>query len=113
MQSLQKSIQPIINDFDLTEIEIRKAKEVSQGISEEFDKYDHDLVIIGASNEWSIKNVLFGTIPDVVADQSPCSVLMVRRFVPDDWTVKAGEGLKRVKEQLGMSSSPETTSGIE
>ncbi|HMB98982.1 MAG TPA: amino acid permease [Balneolaceae bacterium] len=110
LEYLQKSIKLIIKDLDLAEIEIREAKEVSDGISEEFENHDHDLVIIGASHEWSIKNVLFGTITDVVADQAPCSVLMVRRYLPDDWTIKAGEGLKRVKEQLGLSSSPETAS---
>jgi len=64
--------------------------------------------VIGASREWGIRNVLFGTIPDVIADRSPCSVLMVRRYITEDWKIKATEGLKRVKEQLGMSTSPDT-----
>ncbi len=106
--SLKEAIQIIIEDTGNVEIEVRKATDVSSGITDEFNDHDHDLVIIGASHEWSIKNVLFGTIPDVVADQAPCSVLMVRRFVPDDWTIKAGEGLKRLKEQLGMNTSPDT-----
>jgi amino acid transporter/nucleotide-binding universal stress UspA family protein len=37
-----------------------------------------DLIIMGASNEWSLRQRLFGSIPDQVADQAPVSVLMVR-----------------------------------
>jgi len=106
-ESLGKAVKKIVQDVEPMNIEIREAVDVSSGITKEFEQHTHDLVIIGASHEWSIKNVLFGTIPDIIADQAPCSVLMVRRYVPDDWTVKASEGLKRVKEQLGMTSSPE------
>jgi nucleotide-binding universal stress UspA family protein len=38
----------------------------------------HDLIVMGASNEWSLRQRLFGSIPDRVADHSPLSVLMVR-----------------------------------
>jgi len=68
---------------------------------------DYDFTIIGASHEWGIKNVLFGTITDIVADSAPCSVLMVRRYLTEDWKLKASESLKRMKEQLGMTSSPD------
>jgi hypothetical protein len=40
------------------------------------------LLVIGASNEWGIKSLLVGAVPDAVADQAPCSVLMVRRYEP-------------------------------
>jgi len=33
------------------------------------------------------------------------------RYPTEDWKLKASEGIKRVKEQLGMSSSPETGNG--
>jgi hypothetical protein len=52
--------------------------------------------------------VLVGTIPDIIADRAPSSVLMVRRYVTEDWKVKASEGIKRIKENLGLSTSPET-----
>jgi len=39
---------------------------------------NHDLVVMGASNEWSLRLKLFGSIPDAVADHAPVSVLMVR-----------------------------------
>jgi hypothetical protein len=32
---------------------------------------------------------------------------MVRRYVPDTLPMKATEGFKRIKERLGMTSSPE------
>jgi hypothetical protein len=34
---------------------------------------------------------------------------MVRRFVTEDWKLKASEGIKRMKEQLGLSTSPDTS----
>ena len=39
---------------------------------------DHDLVVIGASNEWILQQRLFGSIPDRVANGASASVLMVR-----------------------------------
>jgi APA family basic amino acid/polyamine antiporter len=42
----------------------------------------YDLIAIGASEEWFLKNLLFGSIPDRVADGVPCSVLMVRKYEP-------------------------------
>lgn len=107
-EELEKSINELTNGFDRYKIEIRESEDVSTGIIHEFNDNEHDLVIIGASREWKIRNVLFGTIPDVVADRAPCSVLMVRRYVTEDWKLKASEGIKRMKEQLGLSTSPDT-----
>jgi amino acid transporter len=42
----------------------------------------YDLLVIGASEEWQIKSLLAGSLPDAIADRSPCSVLLVRRFEP-------------------------------
>ncbi|MDZ7692456.1 MAG: amino acid permease [Balneolaceae bacterium] len=107
-ESLLESIKPLIKDFKRLQVVIRESEEVTSGIMEDFEKDAHDLIIIGASHEWSIRNVLVGTIPDIIADRSPCSVLMVRRYVPEHWSVKASEGIKRVKESLGLTSSPDT-----
>lgn len=108
MADLQKIIDPLAGDFENLTIEIRESEEVTGGINSSFENDDLDLVIIGASHEWSIRNVLFGTITDIVADSAPCSVLMVRRYLTEDWKLKASEGLKRMKEQLGMSTSPDS-----
>jgi nucleotide-binding universal stress UspA family protein len=67
----------------------------------------HDLVVIGASGETRLRTVLFGTIPDVVADEAPCSVLLVQRFVPEHWAYRASDRLKRLRERAGMTSSAE------
>jgi len=47
----------------------------------------YDLIAIGASEEWFLRNLLFGAIPDVVAERAPCSVLLVRKheLSPVSW----------------------------
>ncbi len=42
----------------------------------------YDLLLIGASEEWFLKEMLFGSIPDRIADGAPCSVLLVRKHEP-------------------------------
>lgn len=105
---MRKVIGPLAGDFKKITIDITESEDVTTGIYESFERHDPSLVIIGASHEWGIRNVLFGTITDIIADRAPCSVLMVRRYVTEGWKLKASEGFKRVKEQLGMSSSPDT-----
>ena len=39
---------------------------------------EYNLIVIGASNEWVLRQRLFGSIPDQVADKAMVSVLMVR-----------------------------------
>ncbi len=39
---------------------------------------DHDLIVIGASNELFLRRRFFGSIPEQVAENAPVSVLMVR-----------------------------------
>ena len=105
---LNKKAGEIIGSYNKLEIDVRESDDVTGGIFSELKENKHDLVIIGASREWSLGDVLFGSIPDVIADDAQCSVLMVRRYVTDDWTLKASEGLKQVKEQLGMTTSPDS-----
>ncbi|NIS45473.1 MAG: universal stress protein, partial [Aliifodinibius sp.] len=107
-ESLLETIDPLVNDFDKLNLDIRLAEDVTSGIMADFEDDAHDLVIIGASREWGIRNVLIGTIPDIIADRAPCSVLMVRRYVSEHWKVKASEGFKRIRENLGLTSSPAT-----
>jgi amino acid transporter/nucleotide-binding universal stress UspA family protein len=42
----------------------------------------YDLLVIGASEEWFLRNWLFGAIPDEVAERAPCSVLLVKKHEP-------------------------------
>jgi amino acid transporter/nucleotide-binding universal stress UspA family protein len=53
---------------------------VADAILQEAGEGEYDLLVIGASEEWPIKSLLVGALPDAVADRAPCSVLMVRRF---------------------------------
>jgi amino acid transporter/nucleotide-binding universal stress UspA family protein len=53
---------------------------VVEGILQEAREGRYDLLVIGASNEWAVKSLLVGAIPDTIADRAPCSVLMVRRY---------------------------------
>jgi amino acid transporter/nucleotide-binding universal stress UspA family protein len=46
------------------------------------DQISYDLIVIGASEEWFLRSLLFGSIPDRIADGVPCSVLMVRKHEP-------------------------------
>jgi len=39
---------------------------------------DHDLIVLGASNEWFLRRRLFGSIPDQIANNASVSVLMIR-----------------------------------
>jgi len=107
-KELEKIIKPLTQSFSNLDILIRESDGVANGIDQVLKEGDYDLTIIGASHEWGIRNVLFGTITDIVADSAPCSVLMVRRYLTEDWKLKASESLKRMKEQLGMTSSPES-----
>ncbi len=61
----------------------------------------YDLIVVGASEEWFLQHMLFGSIPDQIAEKAPCSVLMVRRYEPSgvSW-------LRRTFKRLPPSSSP-------
>jgi nucleotide-binding universal stress UspA family protein len=73
---------------------------VAEGILEEATEAeeDYDLVVIGASEEWFVRDLLFGSIPDRVADSVSCSVLMVRKYepAPISW-------FRRAVKQVGVA----------
>jgi nucleotide-binding universal stress UspA family protein len=58
-----------------------QGEDVAEMLQMVLDTKTYDLIIIGASHEWRIRNFLFGSIPDIVADHAQCSVLMVRRYL--------------------------------
>jgi amino acid transporter/nucleotide-binding universal stress UspA family protein len=105
--ALAETVHGLVGETDRVRYQIRTAKSVTEGIDATLAAAAYDFVIIGASREWGLRRVLFGSIPDVVADRADCSVLMVRRYVPDTLSVRAVEGVKRLKEAVGMTSSPE------
>ncbi len=58
------------------EVSVVLSTDVSEAIIEA--SRDYDLIVIGASNEWRLRQRLFGSLPDKVANGASASVLMVR-----------------------------------
>jgi len=106
-EAITETVTDMVGDDDPVDYLVRQADSVTAGIDDALQSGEHDLVIIGASREWTVRQVLFGSIPDVVADRADCSVLMVRRYMPDTLSTKAAERFKRLKEAAGFTTSPE------
>ena len=82
-QNVKNSVVQIVGDYDRVHYHVQEAEDFMDRMQWFLDNGGYDLVIIGASHEWRIRNFLFGSIPDVVADYADCSVLMVRRYLLD------------------------------
>jgi amino acid transporter/nucleotide-binding universal stress UspA family protein len=83
MRGLQHVIKHVLgNDTAGVSVRIRVSDDVTEAILQEVEEGDHNLLVIGASNEWLVKSLLTGALPDAVAARAPCSVLMVRRYEP-------------------------------
>jgi nucleotide-binding universal stress UspA family protein len=106
--SVLDEIRPLTDQVDVTvEVLVHQSEDVVNTIVEAAGEHDYDLLIIGASGESGLRTVLFGTIPDIVADRAPCSVLLVRRYVPAHWAYRTSERFKRLRERVGLTSSAE------
>ncbi len=79
---------------------VEAAPSVLEGILTETTHHTYDLIVVGASEEWTSRKNLFGEIDDQIALRSPCSVLMVRRYEPVmmNWLRRQ---VKRVVENNG------------
>ncbi len=86
---------------------VERSDDVVRTITDVAEAGDYDLLVIGASGESGLRTVLFGTIPDIVADRASCSVLLVRRYVPAHWAYRTSDRFKRLREQAGLTSSAE------
>ena len=104
---LQEAVETIVGEQPGLRYHVRPAPTVTEGIEGRLEEEPPQLVVIGASAETRIHNVLFGSIPDRVADRASCSVLMARRYLPEHWSVRLGERFKRLRERLGLTTSPE------
>jgi len=90
MDVLHQLVEDILGQIpDAITFRLKRSNSVADGILEAArageqagEKRDYDLIVIGASEEWFLKNLLFGSIPDRVAEGAPCSVLMVRKREP-------------------------------
>jgi nucleotide-binding universal stress UspA family protein len=105
--ALVRDVATIVGDYNPVLYHVDRAEGVVEGIEGRLAAETYDLVIIGASHEWSIRTAVFGTIPDVIADRAYCSVLMVRRYRPEGWATRTAERWKRLKESVGLTTSPE------
>lgn len=61
---------------------VAQANSVMDGVLAETARQRYDLIVVGASEEWVSQTRLFGSVDDQMADQAPCSVLLVRRYEP-------------------------------
>jgi nucleotide-binding universal stress UspA family protein len=59
-------------------VRVLVADDVVEGIASEAE--NHDLVVIGATDEGLFEQVLFGTIPERVTLRAPVTVMMVKRY---------------------------------
>ena len=106
--SVHDEIEPLTSEVDTPiEVLVKPSEDVVPTIVETARERDYDLLIIGASGESGLRTVLFGTIPDIVADRARCSVLLVRRYVPGHWAYRTSERFKRLRERVGLTSSAE------
>ncbi len=103
---LREAVERIVGERPGLRYHVHPSASIGEGILAWAEEREPDLLVIGASAESRIRNVLFGSVPDVVADEAPCSVLMVRRYLPEHWSVRLGERLKRIWERLGPTTSP-------
>ena len=79
-EKIRKDLENIILPGTNLEVKIILSNNVVDGIIDYVEENEHDLLILGASNQWTFKNFLFGSIPDIVAERAPSSVLMLRGY---------------------------------
>ena len=76
-----KALKEIKNiKSDKTKIKVVFAGRVIDGILSETINNNYDLITMGASKRWRVKDMMFGSIPDIIAEKSEVSVLMLRYY---------------------------------
>ncbi len=76
---VEDAIGRVPENFHLKVVE---SDSLQHGILEEAMSQPYDLIVMGASEEWTKDTVLFGTVDDWVAEHAPCSVVLCRRYEP-------------------------------
>jgi amino acid transporter/nucleotide-binding universal stress UspA family protein len=72
-------LRNLASDYDYPlEVKVTPAEDLVDGIVRE--SAEHDLVVIGATAERLFDQVLFGTIPELVALRAPVTVMMVKGY---------------------------------
>ena len=77
-EALVKTAERVIGRDPPVEARVTVSSSVVDAIVEETQRGGYDLLIIGGSDERTVKSLLFGTIPDTIAGRAPCPVLVVR-----------------------------------
>ena len=83
MDALRQAVEDVLGDVpDTITTRLVRNDSLVFGTLAEVKAKGYDLIVVGASEEWFLKHILFGSIPDQIAEKAPCSVLMVRRYEP-------------------------------
>ena len=109
--TLLDMVETLAGEAPDVSVHIRSGEDVVDGILARQEAAGHGLVVIGASAESRLRRVLFGSVPDRIADRASCSVLMVRRWLPGHWTVRASDAVRRLRERLGRHATLEEVLG--
>jgi len=64
---------------------------------------NHDLTIIGSTREGAVQKLVFGTIPETVAERAPTTVIMTKRSL--DVKTRLQESLDKLRERVTGSSN--------
>jgi len=80
MRGLRHLAEEVLGPDPRVQARVAVHEAIVEGILKEARGGEYDLLVIGASNEWGVKSLLVGAVPDAIADRAPCSVLMVRRY---------------------------------
>jgi nucleotide-binding universal stress UspA family protein/uncharacterized membrane protein len=64
----------------LLSFEVKHEIKIADSIPDEISRKskDYDLILIGPSTEWILHDVLFGSVPDSIINNSACSVLILK-----------------------------------
>jgi APA family basic amino acid/polyamine antiporter len=75
---------------------VARSESVPEGVLQELREHRYDLVVMGAAVASTLQTDLFGSMTDSIAEQIPCSVLLVRHDEP----VVVNWVRRRVKQAL-------------
>ncbi len=76
---VEEAVDTVPENFQL---KVVQGTSLEDGILEEARSQPYDLIVMGASEEWTLDTRLFGTVDDWVAEHVPCSVILCRRYEP-------------------------------
>jgi APA family basic amino acid/polyamine antiporter len=106
MEALRQAVEDVFGEIPgKLNMRLACSDSIVEGILAESvpgpDRCGYDLIAIGASEEWFLRNLLFGSIPDQVAEGARCSVLMVRKHepAPVSWVRRT------IKKQNGINTA--------